>query len=58
MEIFIYCYYDETIISFNPHVLYEWQPIGKTALLPAERGNGITILGILNPLEYTFHGNL
>jgi transposase len=28
------------------------------ALLPAERGNGITILGILNPLKNTFTGNL
>jgi transposase len=52
------CYFDETGFNLNPNVPYAWQSIGTTALLPAERGNGITVLGILNPLKNTFTGNL
>ena len=52
------CFFDETGINLNPNVPYAWQPIGTTALLPAQRGNGTTILGILNPLKNVFTGNL
>lgn len=51
------CYFDETGLNMNPNVPYAWQEKGKTALLPALRTRGMTILGILNPLANTFIGN-
>jgi hypothetical protein len=51
------CYFDETGLNMNPNVPYAWQEKGSTALLPSERGKGVSILGILNPLKNTFVGN-
>ncbi len=52
------CYFDETGLSLNPNVPYAWQLKGTTAILPAERIKGITILGILDPLQEKFSGNM
>lgn len=51
------CYFDETGLNLLPHVPYAWQAKGQTTLLPARRDRGITILGVLNPLQQTFTGN-
>lgn len=45
------CYFDETGLNLNPNVPYAWQVKGTTALLPARRNRGITLLGILNPIN-------
>jgi len=52
------CYFDETGLNLNPNVPYAWQMKGSTAQLPATRGEGISILGILNPLKNSFIGNI
>ena len=52
------CYFDEAGLNLNPHVPYAWQLKGTTCCLPAERGRGITILGIFNPRGGTVKGNL
>jgi len=52
------CYFDETGINLNPNVPYAWQMKGSTAPLPATRGRGVSILGILNPLRDSFMGNM
>jgi len=52
------CYFDETGLNLNPNVPYAWQMKGFTAQLPANRGRGISILGILNPVKDTFTGNM
>jgi transposase len=45
------CFFDETGLNLNPNVPYAWQEKGTTALLPAQRTKGITLLGILNPVN-------
>jgi len=45
------CYFDETGLNLKPNVPYAWQLRGTTALLPAERTRGVTLLGILDPLK-------
>ena len=45
------CFFDETGLNLNPTVPYAWQEKGTTALLPAQRTRGITLLGILNPVN-------
>lgn len=45
------CYFDETGLNLKPNVPYAWQAKGTTALLPARRNRGITLLGILNPIS-------
>ncbi len=52
------CFFDETGLNLNPTVPYAWQVKGRTALLPAQRTKGVSILGILNPLKNKFVGNL
>ncbi|MEL7065440.1 MAG: IS630 family transposase [Bacteroidota bacterium] len=49
-EIDLY-YLDETGLHLNPHVPYAWQPKNTTALLPAQRGRGRTIVGIFSPIK-------
>ncbi|MDW7692616.1 IS630 family transposase [Flammeovirgaceae bacterium SG7u.111] len=51
------CYFDETGISLCPNVPYAWQPVGTANKLPARRGNGVSVLGILDPLANTFTGS-
>lgn len=52
------CYFDETGLNLNPNVPYAWQRKGQTAILPAQRTKGVSILGILTPLRNSFTGNL
>jgi len=49
-EIDLY-YLDETDLHLNPHVPYAWQHKNTTALLPAQRGKGRTIVGIFSPIK-------
>lgn len=52
------CYFDETGLNLKPNVPYAWQLKGTTAILPAKRTKGVTILGILDPLHEKFSGNM
>lgn len=44
-----WCFFDETGLNLN--VPYAWQAKGTTALLPAQRTRGITLLGMLDPFN-------
>lgn len=52
------CYFDETGINLKPNVPYAWQPKGTTIELPAQRKKGITVMGILDPIQNEFFGTL
>lgn len=56
-EIDLY-YFDEVGFSLKPNVPYAWQEKGKTALLPAKKGNKFTVLGLLNIERQEFTGHL
>ena len=48
-------FFDETHINLAPNVPYAWQPVGKTAPLPSQKGNS-TILGFLSTAKQDFDG--
>jgi len=56
-EIDLY-YFDGTGVNLNPNVPYCWTKKGETSLLPATRGGGYTILGLLNIHKNKFQGNI
>ncbi|MCI4668195.1 MAG: transposase [Bacteroidia bacterium] len=49
-EIDLY-YLDKTDLNLNLNVLYAWQCKNTTAILPAQRGLGRTIIGIFSPIK-------
>ena len=52
------CYLDETGLNLSPNVPYAWQEKGNTVKLPAKRVKGFSVMGILNPIKQTFHGDV
>ena len=52
------CYFDETGINLKPNVPYVWQVKGTTVELPCQRKRGITVMGILDPIQNDFFGTL
>ena len=54
-EIDLY-YFDETGLNLNPHVPYAWQHKKETKPLPAQRGESLTVLGLLSIEKQDFQG--
>ena len=44
-------YLDETGLNLNPNVPYAWQKLNTTALLPAQRADAKTIVGMFSPIK-------